>query len=88
MPERVNGIISFISDAKQFYARDNVPGAERAIGTAVDHLNRAATEGLRRIKSDAERGKRSNEISGTRRTLSNLRTKLLTELGSRNSPAA
>ena len=82
MPERVNGIISFISDAKQFYAGHNAPGAERAIGTALDHLNRAATEGLRRIKSDAERGKRSNEISGTRRTLFNLRTKLQTELRS------
>jgi hypothetical protein len=83
MPERVNGIISFISDAKQFYGSRNVGGAEKAIGTALDHFNRAAIEGLRRIKSDAERGKRSNEVAGTRRTLSDLRTKLQTELANR-----
>jgi hypothetical protein len=82
MPERVNGIISFISDAKQFYGNRNAGGAEKAIGTALDHFNRAAIEGLRRIKSDAERGKRSNEAAGTRRTLADLRKKLQTELAS------
>jgi hypothetical protein len=76
MPERVNGILSFISDGKKFYAADDVAGAERAIGTALDHLNRAASEGLRRIKTDAEKGKRANEVAGTRRTLANLRRKL------------
>jgi hypothetical protein len=83
MPERVNGIISFISDAKQFYGSRNMAGAEKAIGTALDHFKRAAIEGLRRIKSDAERGKRSNEVAGTRRTLADLRRKLQTEITSR-----
>jgi Skp family chaperone for outer membrane proteins len=58
-------------------------GAEKAIGTALDHFNRAAIEGLRRIKSDAERGKRSNEVAGTRRKLSDLRKKLQSEITSR-----
>src|SRR5262245_19887450 len=44
IPERVNGIVSFISDAKKFYANNDVAGAERSIGTALDHLNRAADE--------------------------------------------
>jgi hypothetical protein len=80
IPERVNGIVSFILDAKKFYARHDTNGAERAIGTALDHLNRAAADGLRRITSDAERGKRANEISGTRRALADLRKNLQTEL--------
>jgi len=78
-PERVNGIISFISDAKRFYAACDSACAERAIGTAVDHLNRAASDGLRKITTDAEKGKRSNEIAGTRRTLADLRRKLQSE---------
>jgi hypothetical protein len=78
-PERVNGIISFIVDAKKFYANNDVASAERALGTALDHLNRAAAEGLQRIKIDAEKGKRSNEVAGTRRTLGDLRRKLQTE---------
>ena len=82
IPERVNGIVSFISDAKKFYAHNDTAGAEKAIGTAVDHLNRAAAEGLRSIKTDAEKGKRSNEVAGTRRTLADLRRKLQTELTS------
>jgi hypothetical protein len=80
IPERVNGIVSFILDAKKFYANDDAAGAEKAIGTALDHLNRAAADGLRKIKSDAERGKRANEVAGTRRTLADLRKKLQTEL--------
>ncbi len=83
IPERVNGIVSFISDAKKFYAKNDTAGAERAIGTALDHLNRAADEGLRRIKTDAEKGKRSNEVAGTRRALADLRKKLQTELTGR-----
>jgi hypothetical protein len=83
IPERVNGIVSFISDAKKFYASHDPAGAEKAIGTALDHLNRAADEGLRRIKSDAERGKRSNEVAGTRRALFVLRKELQTELTGR-----
>lgn len=79
VPERVNGIVSFISDAKNFYAKNDTAGAEKAIGTALDHLNRAAAEGLRRIATDAEKGKRSNEIVGTRRTLADLRMKLQAE---------
>jgi hypothetical protein len=74
-PERVNGIISFIADAKQFYANKDTAGAERALGTALDHFNRATSEGLRRIKADAEKGKRSNEVAGSRRTLADLRKK-------------
>jgi hypothetical protein len=83
IPERVNGIISFISDAKKFYANEDTAGAEKAIGTALDHLNRAAAEGLRRITSDAERGKRSNEVAGARRTLAVVRRELQTELTGR-----
>lgn len=79
IPERVNGIISFISDAKQFYERGDVAGAERSMGTALDHMNRAAADGLRTITSDAERGKRSNEVAGTRRKLTVLRRKLQEE---------
>jgi hypothetical protein len=80
MPERVNGIVSFILDAKKFYAHHDTAGAERAIATSLDHLNRAATDGLGRIKSDAEKGKRANEVAGTRRALLDLRMKLQTEL--------
>jgi hypothetical protein len=83
VPERVNGIVSFISEAKKFYANDTIARAEKAIATAMDHLNRAAADGLRSIKSDAERGKRSNEIAGTRRALADLRKKLQTELTGR-----
>jgi hypothetical protein len=79
IPERVNGIVSFIADAKQFYAHNDVVGAERAVGAALDHMNRAAADGLRRIESDAERGKRSNEVAGTRRKLANLRMRLQKE---------
>ena len=79
IPERVNGIVSFIADARKFYANNDTAGAEKAIGTALDHLNRAAAEGLQRIKTDAEKGKRSNEIAGTRRALADLRRKLQTE---------
>jgi hypothetical protein len=78
-PERVNGILSFISDAKQFYVDGDSAGAEKAIGTAVDHLNRAAAEGLRRFTAGAEKGRRGNEIVGTQRTLANLRKKLQAE---------
>jgi hypothetical protein len=80
MPERVNGIISFISDAKKFYIHHDTAGAERAIATSLDHLNRAATDGMAKIKTDAEKGKRANEVAGTRRTLNDLRKKLQTEL--------
>jgi hypothetical protein len=80
MPERVNGIISFIADAKKFYTHHDTAGAERAIATSADHFNRAAADGLRRIKTDAEKGKRANEVAGTRRTLMDLRLKLQTEL--------
>jgi hypothetical protein len=80
IPERVNGIISFISDAKKFYSHHDTAGAERAIATSLDHLNRAAADGLRRIKTDAEKGKRANEVAGTRRKLMDLRLKLQTEL--------
>jgi hypothetical protein len=80
IPERVNGIVSFISDAKKFYASHDAAGAEKAMGTALDHMNRAAGDGLRRVQSDAERGKRANEVAGTRRTLANLRKMLQTEL--------
>ena len=85
VPERVNGIVSFISDAKKFYANHDTADAERALGTALDHLNRAAAEGLRRIKTDAEKGKRSNEVAGTRKTLADFRKKLQTELTGRAS---
>jgi hypothetical protein len=83
IPERVNGIVSFISDAKKFYVKDDAAGAEKAIGTALDHLNRAADEGLRRIKGEAEKGKRANEVAGTRRALASLRSKLQTEIAAR-----
>jgi hypothetical protein len=79
IPERVNGIISFIADAQKYYLAGNAAGAEQAMGTALDHMNRAAADGLRRIQSDAERGKRSNELAGTRRVLNDLRTKLQQE---------
>jgi hypothetical protein len=88
VPERVNGIISFIADAKQFYTTGDVAGAERAIGTAMDHFNRAAGDGLRRIQSDAERGKRSNEVAGTRRKLAVLRMKLQNEFTARGEMGA
>ncbi|MGD9636132.1 MAG: hypothetical protein AB7U97_22820, partial [Pirellulales bacterium] len=45
IPERVNGIISFIADAKQHYAAGEVDRAERSIGIATDHFNRAAGDG-------------------------------------------
>jgi hypothetical protein len=83
IPERVNGIVSFISDAKKFYVNNDTAGAEKAIGTSLDHLGRAADEGLRRIKSEAEKGKRSNEVAGSRRILADLRKKLQTELAGR-----
>ena len=79
VPERVNGIISFIADAKKFYDQGDVAGAERSMGTALDHMNRAAADGLRNIQSDAERGKRANEVAGTRRRLTVLRRKLQEE---------
>lgn len=79
VPERVNGIISFIADAKQHYEQDEIDRAERAIGTAMDHFNRAANDGLRAIQSEAERGKRGNELAGTRRKLADLRRKLQQE---------
>jgi hypothetical protein len=79
-PERVNGIISFISDAKKFYAHHETAGAERAIATSLEHLNRAATDGLGKIKTEAERGKRANEVAVTRKSLTDLRKKLQTEL--------
>jgi hypothetical protein len=79
IPERVNGIISFISDAKKFYMNGDAAGSERAIRTAQDHFSRAAAEGLRRINSDAEKGRRSNEIAGTRRIFADLRKKLQAE---------
>jgi hypothetical protein len=79
VPERVNGIISFIADAKQYYAAEDIGGAERAIATAMDHFNRAASDGLRKIGSDGERGKRGNEVAGTRRKLADLRHKLQLE---------
>jgi hypothetical protein len=83
IPERVNGIVSFIADAKKFYANNATAGAEKAIATAMEHLNRAAADGIRRIKTEAERGKRSNEVAGTRRALADLRKKLQTELAGR-----
>lgn len=76
IPERVNGIISFIADAKQHYASGEVDRAERSMSTAMDHFNRAAGEGLRRIQTEAERGKRGNELAGARRRLADLRHKL------------
>jgi hypothetical protein len=80
MPERVNGIISFILDASRFYANHDTASAERAIGTALDHFERAATDGLRRIKTEAEKGKKANEVAGTRRKLANVRHTLQAEL--------
>ena len=85
VPERVNGIISFIADAKQFYDQGDVAGAERSMGTALDHMNRAAAEGLRKIQTDAERGKRANEVAGTRRRLTVLRMKLQEEWADRRT---
>lgn len=82
IPERVNGIISFISDAKRFFDHDDLVGAERSIGTALDHFNRAANDGLRKINSEAERGKRGNELAGTRRVLNDMRRKLQEEIAS------
>jgi hypothetical protein len=79
-PERVNGIISFISDAKKFYAHQETANAEKAIGTSLDHLNRAATDGLAKIKTEAEKGKRANEVAVTRRIVTDLRKKLQAEL--------
>ena len=80
-------MVSFrlLSDAKKFYANNDSAGAEKAIGTALDHLNRAAAEGLLSFKTEAEKGKRSNEIAGTRRTLANLRRKLQIEIAGRAS---
>lgn len=86
VPERVNGIVSFILDAKRFNANHDPACAEKSIATALDHLNRAATDGLRNFKSEAEKGKRSNEVAGTRRILMDLRKKLQTELDSHRSP--
>jgi hypothetical protein len=80
IPERVNGIISFLSDAKRFFEHEDMVGAERSIGTALDHFNRAAGDGLRRIQSEAERGKRGNELAGTRRALTDMRRKLQEEI--------
>lgn len=80
IPERVNGIISFISDARRFFDHEDLVGAERSIGTALDHFNRAANDGLRKINSEAERGKRGNELAGTRRSLSDMRRKLQEEI--------
>lgn len=79
IPERVNGIISFIADAKQHYVAGEIDRAEHSIGTAMDHFNRAAGDGLRRIPTEAERGKRGNELAGTRRRLADLRRKLQLE---------
>lgn len=81
-PERVNGIISFISDAKKFYAHHETANAEKAIATSLEHLNRAATDGLGKIKTEAEKGKRSNEVAVTRRIVTQLRKKLQTEIAS------
>lgn len=80
IPERVNGIISFLSDGRRFFDHDDLVGAERSIGTALDHFNRAANDGLRKIQSEAERGKRSNELAGTRRMLMDMRRKLQDEI--------
>jgi hypothetical protein len=79
-PERVNGIISFISDAKKFYANHQTASAEKAIATSLDHLNRAASDGLGKLKTEAEKGKRANEVAVTRRIVTELRKKLQTEL--------
>lgn len=79
MPERINGIISFILDAMRFNEHHDMVSCERAIGTALDHFNRAANEGLRHITSESERGKRANEVAGTRRTLADLRKTLQAE---------
>jgi len=68
-PERVNGILSFILDSKQLYLKGDPAGAEKAVGTALSHLNRAAAEGLLRIKNGAEQGRKANEIVGTQRTM-------------------
>jgi hypothetical protein len=81
-PERVNGIMSFISDAKKFYAHHETASAEKAIATSLDHLNRAATDGLAKLKTEAEKGKRANEVAVTRRIVMELRKKLQTELAS------
>jgi hypothetical protein len=83
IPERVNSIVAFITDAKHFYANNDIASAEKAIGTSLDHFNRAASEGLQRIKADAERGKRSNEVAGSRRALADLRKTLQDELAGR-----
>ncbi len=83
IPERVNSIVAFISDAKHFYANNDIASAEKAIGTSLDHFNRAATEGLQRIKAEGERGKRSNEVAGSRRALADLRKTLQEELAGR-----
>jgi hypothetical protein len=79
-PERVNGIISFISDAKKFYAHHETASAEKAIATSLEHLNRAATDGLGKIKSEAEKGKKANEVAVTRRIVTELRKKLQSEI--------
>jgi hypothetical protein len=79
-PERVNGIISFISDAKKYYAHHDTAAAEKALATSLDHLNRAAADGLGKIKTEAEKGKRANEVAVTRRIVTELRKKLQTEL--------
>ena len=83
IPERVNSIVAFITDAKHFYAKNDIASAEKAIGTSLDHFNRAASEGLQRIKAEGERGKRSNEVAGSRRALANLRKSLQEELAGR-----
>jgi hypothetical protein len=78
-PERVNGILAFILDSKQLYLKGDPAGAEKAVGTALGHLNRAAAEGLLRIKNGAEQGRKANEIVGTQRTIAGLRKKLEAE---------
>jgi hypothetical protein len=79
-PERVNGIISFISDAKKYYAHHETASAEKAVATSLEHLNRAAADGLGKIKSEAEKGKKANEVAVTRRIVTELRKKLQAEI--------
>jgi hypothetical protein len=61
------------------YLKGDTGGAEKAMGTASDHLSRASTEGLRRIEGTAEKGRKANEIIGTQRTIAGLRNKLQEE---------
>ncbi len=78
-PARVNGILSFILDAKQLDVKGDPAGAGKAVGTALDHLNRAAAEGLLRINNGAEQGRKANEVVGTQRAIAGLRKKLQAE---------